>query len=129
MNEQSEKLLENAINGLNAYNAGDFYRAHEYFEAAWRETPTESRDLYRALLSLSGGFFRLMQKRPDAAWKFFIKAHDWLAQFPGNYYGLDLSKISLNIRAILVALDQKMDPRAIIQNFFEPIPPPEEKFQ
>ena len=125
MNKAFDAFSNNAIKGLIAFNAREFYPAHEYFESAWRETPHESRILYRALLDLSGGFFRLAQNRPDAAWKFFVKALNWLEQLPSLCCGLDLAKIILNIRSILAALDQKMDPDTILQKFFEPIPPPE----
>ena len=69
MNKTLEQLPDNVIAGLEAFRKKEFYSAHEYFEDAWRKTLGTSREFYRALLHLSGGFFRLTQSRPGAAKK------------------------------------------------------------
>ena len=83
----SEQIPDEVIIGLGALSYRAFYTAHEYFEDAWRKTPDYSREFYRALLHISGGFFRLSQERPAAAKKFFIHALEWLAFFPSPYRG------------------------------------------
>jgi predicted metal-dependent hydrolase len=75
------ELPSKAKQGLQAFNQGNFYAAHEYFEATWRETPGDTREFYRALLHLSAGYYRLTQDRPDAALKFFQRSHHWMGQF------------------------------------------------
>lgn len=92
---------------------GDFYEAHEHFEDAWRETLDESREFYRALLHLSGGFFRLSQKRPGAAKKFFSRAHHWLSLFPTPYRKVDTNKLKKYVLKMINTIDKNPDPAQI----------------
>lgn len=79
--------------GLRAFNQGEFFAAHEFFEDAWRETPDSSREFFRSLLHISGGFYRLTEDRPRAAMKFFSRALHWLQFFSNDYMGLEVEKI------------------------------------
>ena len=97
----SQNLLQTVKNGVQLFNHGAFYEAHEFFEDAWRQTQEESREFYRALLHLSGGFFRLQQDRPSAARKFFTKAQYWLAYFPNNHLGFDLLVIKQDLKTLI----------------------------
>ena len=38
------------MDGIRLFNAGQYWRAHEALEAAWREEPGAVRDLYRGIL-------------------------------------------------------------------------------
>lgn len=87
------KLPPEVIQGMVKFMDQEYYDAHEYFETAWRETPDSSREFYRALLHISGGFFRLTQDRPQAARKFFLHAIKWLETFPCPYQGFDTAEI------------------------------------
>ena len=86
-------MPENALIGLQHLKLGAYYEAHEYFEDAWRQTDDDSREFYRVLLHISGGFYRLGQDRSDAANKFFSRALYWLGRFPDGYLGFDLATI------------------------------------
>lgn len=103
------------LKGLKALNSGEYFDAHEYFEDAWRETPHPTRELYRSLLHISGGFFRLTEERPRAAKKFFTRAFYWLALFPNPYLGLDTSTIKTQIEMLISAIE-KGQPSAEILN-------------
>jgi len=79
----------NIKQGLQSFNHGDYYAAHEYFEDAWRETTDDTREFYRALLHLSGGYYRLTQDRSGAALKFFQRSLQWMEQFPNPVCQID----------------------------------------
>jgi uncharacterized protein len=101
--------------GLKALNQGEFYEAHEYFEDAWRDTPDESREFYRALLHISGGFYRLTQDRPTAAKKFFSRARHWLQAFPNPHLGLETDKIRTNVERLIAHIDACKPSQAILE--------------
>ncbi len=105
--------------GIRLMTQHAFYEAHEYFENAWRETKDDSREFYRAILQLSGGFYRLVQKRPQAAEKFFKRSLYWLQGFPSAYLGINTD----NLRNLLINLlnSIKTNQTDIIDSFFPDI--------
>lgn len=107
--------------GLQHFNGQRFYAAHEFFEDAWRETPGEEREYYRALLQISGGFFRLSQGNAVGARKFFSQAAGWLAPFPDSFQGMDTATLRANLETILFDLDRDRSPAAILAQHFQPI--------
>jgi hypothetical protein len=121
MTIQSQKLPNSVLQGLQRFNQGEFYEAHEDFEAAWRQTPGEEREYYRALLQISGGFFRLSQGNPKGAQKFFQLAAGWLARFPNVFMGMDTFAIQKNLEGILYDLEQDRHPAAVLEQHFQPI--------
>jgi hypothetical protein len=117
-----------AVKGLQAFNQREFYDAHEYFEDAWRISPLEEREIYRALLQLSGGFYRLTQDRPAAARKFFDRALIWLRPFPASFKSLDVEDLRARLKALLLALEKDLPSAEIATQHFHPIKlPPEVK--
>ena len=121
MTVQSQKLPNSVLQGLQRFNQRDFYEAHEDFETAWRETPGDEREIYRALLQISGGFFRLSQGNSNGAGKFFHLALGWLAQFPDSFRGLDILALHENLKTILYDLKRDRHPAAVLEQHFHPI--------
>lgn len=107
--------------GLLKFNNGDFFQAHEDFEAAWRKTPGEEREFYRSLLQISGGYFRLTQGNVSGARKFFTLALDWLEGFPANFQGTNVQSIRETLQSVLSDLDKGRSPQAILNQRFQPI--------
>lgn len=101
--------------GLQAFNQSEFYAAHEYFEDAWRDTPDESREFYRALLHISGGYYRLTQDRPKAAKKFFTRAQHWLKRFPSPHMGLDIDSIRTHLERLIVQIDAGKPAKTLLE--------------
>lgn len=109
------KPPKTAKQGLQALNQGKYYAAHEYFEDAWRTTPDESREFFRALLHISGGFFRLTQDRPTAAKKFFSRASHWLHGFPSPYLGLNTDRIRTDVEHLISLIDSGQPSQDILK--------------
>ena len=40
-----------ALKGIEEYNKGSYFEAHEYLEDAWNEDQSAARELYRAILT------------------------------------------------------------------------------
>jgi uncharacterized protein len=114
--DESLELFNNIKMGLQCLHQGDFYEAHEYFEDAWRQTAHDSREFYRALLLISGGFFRLEQDRANAAYKFFSHTLDWLDRFPNEYLGFDLESIRNFVENLLKQIDDDTPTESILES-------------
>ncbi len=110
-----------AQKGLDFFTSREFYEAHEYFERAWRETQDDSREFYRVLIHLTGGFFRLTQGRRDAAMKFFDRSHFWLKSFPSPYLGINADDLRDQLSDLRRAISQVKDSNTILETYFPPI--------
>lgn len=123
MKDQMNPLPESFHRGLRAFNQGEFYEAHEHFETAWRQTPGEEREFFRAFLHMSGGFFRLKQNRPKAARKFFIHAQKWFSGFDEQQQGFDITQILRHLQHLITLIDQQIPTDKILAGEFQPIQP------
>jgi len=123
MKNETVNLPREAILGLQAYNKGDFYEAHEHFEVAWRQEGDDSREFYRALLQISGGFYRLTQDHPLAARNFFSHAQKWLSEFPDCHLGVNILQLNQTLSNLMKSIDQNKPSTEILREDFWPISP------
>jgi hypothetical protein len=123
MHDSQTTLPDDFHKGLQAFNQQQFFQAHEHFEDAWRATPGEAREFYRAFLHVCGGFYRLTQDRPAAAQKFFTHAEKWLAGFPGYFSGFNVFQIRQHLERLILAIQQDIPSSEILKNQFHPIHP------
>jgi len=105
MTKRKEENPQEVNEGIQLLNQDQFYEAHEAFETAWRRTQDPSKEFYRALLQVSGGFFRLSQGKPQAAKKFFTLALKWLATFPSPHLGFDTETLIKDIQKIILEIE------------------------
>ncbi len=123
MELNNNNLPIDAQQGLILFYKEQYYDAHESFETAWRKTEAPAREFFRALLHISGGFYRLSQNRPKAAKKFFEHALKWLADFPDMHLGINTSLLKRDLRNIIVAIDRGQFELEIIKLLLHPIFP------
>jgi uncharacterized protein len=116
------QLHHDVFQGIQAFNQGKFFAAHEYFEDAWRETPDDTREIYRALLHLSGGYYRLTQDRPGAARKFFARALPWIETFSSPHLGIDTAAIIGQLQILIAAIDRGNSSRTLLNEHAFQIP-------
>ena len=126
MKHASGELPTKVYQGLLLFNQLFFYEAHEYFEDAWRETEDESREFFRVLLQMSGGFYRLTQARPQAARKFFNHALSWLSDFPNPYRGFNTNLLKNMLQELIEAVDDGQKSNTILENHFQALYPENE---
>lgn len=95
--ERRRELIEE---GINLFNRGEYFAAHEAWEEVWRSTTPEPRDLFQGLVQLAAAFHHLhARKRPDVARRVLGKARDRLACVVGVGEGFDIA-------ALLAELEQ-----------------------
>ncbi len=116
MEKKTPTLRPDVKKGMNRFNAQAYYAAHEYFEEAWRQSEGHEKDLYRALIHLSGGFFRLQQNRPNAAKKFFLHCEKWLNGINHSTFLVDIDFIKKKLVEMIQHIDNGMLSDDILQN-------------
>ena len=87
----SERRRELIQQGIDLFNRGEYFAAHEAWEEIWRSTTPEPRDLFQGLVQLAASFHHLHErKRPDVARRVLGKARRRLEVVVPPPDGLDL---------------------------------------
>lgn len=87
-----------ALKGFEAFNARDYFQAHEDLETAWRAETGPARDVYRGILQVGLGYYHILRGNYRGAVKMFARCRPWLAPFPDSYLGIDLHRLREDYR-------------------------------
>ena len=118
----NEPIADVAIEGLEAFNAGNYFDAHEYLEEAWNEDTSASRDVYKAVLQIAVAYLQIERQNYRGAVKMFLRARQWLSPLPDVCRGINIERLkddANHVHQILV----EMGPDAI-NDFDHSILPP-----
>jgi predicted metal-dependent hydrolase len=103
--------------GLDAYDRGDFFLAHELLEPAWMGTnDLPERELYQGLIKLAAAFVHGVRGNPAGIAKNLLGARERLAGAAnaGHNGGLDLADLLAAIDERLAALEADRDIDSIL---------------
>lgn len=103
----AEPLPPRAVEGVAQFNAGEYYRQHDLFEAQWVEEAGPVRDLYRAILQVGVAYYQITRGNYRGALKMLHKSVQWLALLPDVCQGVDVRQLredSFRVRAELERL-------------------------
>ncbi len=87
---------ERFIKGLELFENGEYFKAHEVLEELWREMPSENKykNLVKALIQLCAGYYKYFeQKNPEGAKKIFKNAKNYLMNYLEENLIIDVKKI------------------------------------
>jgi predicted metal-dependent hydrolase/CheY-like chemotaxis protein len=96
----AQPLAPKAIKGLELFNQGDYFGAHEWLEEAWKEDFSPGRDLYRGVLQVAVAYFQVRRRNYRGAMKMFQRARYWLDPLPGECRGIDLASLRVQAYAV-----------------------------
>lgn len=82
-----------AIQGLESFNRGDYFEAHEELEHAWNEDQGPGRDLYRAVLQIAVAYLQIERGNYNGAVKMFLRARQWFDPLPPVCRGINLGRL------------------------------------
>jgi predicted metal-dependent hydrolase len=90
--------------GLELFNAGRFWEAHEAWEAAWLVEDGDVRQMLQGLIQVAAGYFKaLVQRRPRAAAKLLGSGLAKLEPIPDSLGGLRLEPLRRAVAATIEA--------------------------
>lgn len=107
--ECQESLPPLAIEGIEKFNAGEYYRQHDLFEEQWVKTESPVRDLYRAILQVGIGYYQIERGNYRGALKMLQRSVQWLSILPDLCQGVDIKQLredSYRVRAELERLGE-----------------------
>lgn len=101
--------------GLEAYEVGDYYAAHEHWELAWNQATDPERRWIQGLIQLATALYKLAQGKPEGTRKLCARAAPKLADAPPRLHGIDLDAARAHVERLATALgcEASDDPRVL----------------
>lgn len=91
-------LSDLAYHGLELFNRGEYFEAHEALEMAWKADSTPGRELYRAILQVAVAYLQIERGNYNGAVKMFLRLRKWIEPFPDECRGIDLASLRADVR-------------------------------
>jgi len=79
--------------GIALFNLQEFYEAHEVWEAAWLDEPSDNRLLLQGLIQVAAGFYKLQTGAPVGTVKLLDAGLSKLRRFETNDFRVDVNAL------------------------------------
>jgi predicted metal-dependent hydrolase len=100
----AEPLSELAAEGIQRFNAGQYYSCHDYLEAAWVQDQGPGRDLYRGILQVAIAYYQIERGNYRGAIKMLLRVRQWLEPLPAVCRGVNVARLRENAERLYNAL-------------------------
>jgi len=117
----NQELAKVAQEGIQAFNQGRFFEAHELLEHAWNNEPTPGQDLYRALLQTAVAYYQIERSNYRGAIKIFRRLRQWINPLPDVCRGVNIKKLKEDVEKIEALLPERNTARGGEGLIFQPI--------
>jgi predicted metal-dependent hydrolase len=101
-----EPLPPEAVEAVNKFNSGEYYKQHDLFEALWMHDDRPIRDLYRAVLQVGIGYFQATRGNQRGALKMLLRSIQWLALLPDVCQGIDIATLRADAARVRAELER-----------------------
>jgi uncharacterized protein len=91
--------------GIEQFNAGEFWNAHESWEIVWLPAPEPDKAFLQGIIQMSAGFHHHTKNNAAGARSLLRRGLDKLERFPDGYRGLRLEELRMAARAWLAAIE------------------------
>jgi predicted metal-dependent hydrolase len=95
-----EPLSDLARQGIEKFNAGQYYKCHDDLEEAWNQDPSPGRDLYRSILQVGIALYQIERKNYRGALKMLLRVRQWLDPLPDICRGIHVYSLRQNTQII-----------------------------
>jgi predicted metal-dependent hydrolase len=99
-----EMLSPEARKGLEEFNRGEYFQAHESLELAWMSDRTAARELYRAVLQVAVAYYQILRGNYNGALKMFLRNRQWIEPLPDQCRGIDVGRLRADAKIVYEAL-------------------------
>lgn len=100
----AEPLSPTAGEGIERFNRGEYYSAHDFLESAWMADEGPGRDLYRAILQVGIAYHQIEQRNYRGAVKMLLRVRQWLDPLPATCRGVDVAALRDDVERVYTAV-------------------------
>lgn len=101
----AQLLPPEALEGIAEFNAGNYYRQHDLFEALWVAESGPVRDLYRAILQVGIAYYQITRGNHRGAMKMLLRSVQWLRILPDECQGVNVRQLREDSAIVRAALE------------------------
>ena len=94
----AEPLSAEAREGIERFNQGEYYPAHDFLESAW------VADLYRAILQVGIAYHQIQNGNYRGAVKMLLRVRQWLDPLPDICRGVDVASLRNDVERVYAAV-------------------------
>lgn len=98
------KLPEKVLEGISAFNAGNYFEAHDLLEEAWMVETGDIRDLYRGILQIAVCYFHITRQNYEGAQKMYARSLKWLTKWQPNCRGVRVTELLRDAENVILNL-------------------------
>ena len=91
--------------GLRLYNAGEFFAAHDAWEAVWLGAQEPDKMFLQGLIQVTAAFYHLQRNNPLGTVLLLQAALRRLERYPARYGGISVTLLCSDIRERLMVLE------------------------
>ena len=84
--------------GIQQYNDGYFFEAHETWEELWLQSPQPIRNFLQGIIQMAAAFVHLVRREYPGTIGLLGAALEKLEGFPADYMGIDLARLVAEAR-------------------------------
>ncbi len=119
----ASQLHYEAISGIELFNKGEFFEAHEALENAWRAEPGPIREMYQGILQVAVIYLHIQRNNYEGARKVAARCKPKLARCPNVCRGVNIANLRKDLENVLAAINLlgPSNLAAFDQRLFKPI--------
>lgn len=109
MSDQLPDYDPRYLSGILLFNEGDFFEAHEVWEALWMETFDSDKQFYQGLIQAAVGLCHFCNGNVRGAVKLYHSSRDYMKKYPSPHLGLNNDKFWQDMQecfAVLLASEE-----------------------
>jgi uncharacterized protein len=91
--------------GLELFNRGEFFDAHEVLEDVWRAAPPAEKKFLQGLIQVAVGLHHHSRGNVVGARSLLARAHRNLSAYPAHHGGIDLAGLRAQVEQWVAALE------------------------
>ena len=108
--------------GIEAYERGDFFEAHEVWEEVWTEYQGPSRKFYQGLIQVAVALHHFGNGNLRGATKLYHSSRAYLEPYRPRHMGLDLDKLFVEMERCFAPIFASQEERPQVEINPELIP-------
>jgi len=90
-----------AIKGMQLFNQGEYWLAHEALEEAWKDESGAVRELYRAILQAGVVYLHITRDNYLGAVKTYTKVQKWIQPWPEVCRGIQIGQLRRELDIVI----------------------------
>lgn len=95
-----------ARKGLQLFNTGEYFEAHEALEDAWNAEQGQAKNLYRGILQVAVVYLHITRGNYWGAVKVYERSVKWLKDIPDICKGIRVGILKLDAQQVMVEIQK-----------------------